>query len=92
MVNCLTIKRQYTISLDQSEGREITHEKGGTVNAFGSKALREAGSHLVELDPCSDEEAVAQGAYLGIWEHEDFKEEKNLKPYVDLSLFRRLCE
>ncbi|XP_065559737.1 cytosol aminopeptidase-like isoform X2 [Artemia franciscana] len=69
---------------------ELVDEKKEAVRAaaaVGSKALREAGSRLVELDPCSDEEAVAEGASLALWEYEDFKEKKKHKPYVDLCLF-----
>lgn len=72
---------------NKEEDRKDCKENIRIAVAAGVKSLREAGCNKVKVDPCSDAQAAAEGAYLSVFNYDELKAKSNQKPTVDLSLW-----
>ncbi|XP_006822705.1 cytosol aminopeptidase-like [Saccoglossus kowalevskii] len=72
--------------IDELEEVNESKENIRAASALGARQLRDAGMKQIELDPCTDAQAVAEGATLGLFTFDELKEESKRKPKVNLSL------
>ncbi|XP_061194604.1 cytosol aminopeptidase-like [Saccostrea echinata] len=73
-----------------------TVDKGReSVRAAVAKAvleLRELGENEIEVDPCGDIEASAEGCHLALFSYDELKAEKSRKPTVSVSAASRFSQ
>lgn len=53
----------------------------------GCRQLQDLELPYVEVDPCGDPQAAAEGALLGLYEYDEFKQKK--KPAIEVQLHGR---
>lgn len=71
----------------QLEDRDEVAENVRVAVSAGVRGLRSAGATSIEVDPCANAEAAAEGSNLTLFAYEDLKKKESRKPPVSLSLF-----
>ncbi|XP_077992292.1 cytosol aminopeptidase-like [Glandiceps talaboti] len=71
-----------------NELEEINESKENirTAAAVGARQLRDVGIKHIEIDPCTDPQAAAEGASLGLFSYDELKDESKRKPKVEIAL------
>lgn len=69
------------------EDRDEVAENVRVAVSAGVRSLRTAGATDIEVDPCANAEAAAEGSNLALFVYEDLKKKESRKPPVSLSLF-----
>ncbi|CAN7941264.1 unnamed protein product, partial [Ixodes hexagonus] len=69
------------------EDRDEVAENVRVAVSAGIRSLRTAGATTIEVDPCANAEAAAEGSSLALFTYEDLKKKESRKPAVSLSLF-----
>uniref|UniRef100_T1IIZ4 Cytosol aminopeptidase n=1 Tax=Strigamia maritima TaxID=126957 RepID=T1IIZ4_STRMM len=59
-----------------------------TAIAAGIRKLRDVGVNTIDVDPCGDACAAAEGASLALFSYDDLKNPKNKKKTVNFSLYQ----
>ncbi|XP_072025837.1 cytosol aminopeptidase-like [Amphiura filiformis] len=75
-----------TAGYDEDEEVDTKKENIRAAVAAGVKQLRESGVRDVDVDPCSDAEAAAEGATLALYSYDELKEQNKRKKLVNLSV------
>lgn len=65
---------------------EVAESVRGAV-AAGVRSLRSVGATSIEVDPCANPEAAAEGSNLALFVYQDLKKKESRMPPVSLSLF-----
>nr|XP_018906745.1 PREDICTED: cytosol aminopeptidase-like isoform X3 [Bemisia tabaci] len=66
-------------SYDEAEERDEGREAVRVASAAGCKSLQDVGVVEVHVESFGDSEAAAEGATLGLWQFQAYKDEKNRK-------------
>ncbi|XP_060578489.1 cytosol aminopeptidase-like [Ruditapes philippinarum] len=72
-------------SFNEAEGFDEGSENIRAAVASGVKTLRSIGETEVDVDPCGNAEAAAEGGYLSLFEYDELKDKTKRKKAVKLS-------
>lgn len=70
-------------SIDPIEERDDTKEAIRTAVAAGYRSLGELALKSIQVDPCGDAEAAAEGAHLAAFKYQDLKSKKKESPMIN---------
>ncbi|XP_069140944.1 cytosol aminopeptidase-like [Argopecten irradians] len=76
-------------SFDEVEGMDMGRDQVRAAVAKGVQQLQEIGETEVDVDPCGDPEAAAEGGHLGLFVYQELKAEKSRKAHVNLDCFTK---
>uniref|UniRef100_A0A2C9KE70 Cytosol aminopeptidase n=1 Tax=Biomphalaria glabrata TaxID=6526 RepID=A0A2C9KE70_BIOGL len=71
---------------DADEQVDQGKENVRTAVASAVVSLRDSGETQVDIEPCGDAEAAAEGTFLSLYSFDDLRQEEKRKPSVDVNL------